>query len=159
MIFKSLLLIIAGLVIYNSVVWVNSEPTLHTLINETRAMEELPALTWSDELALSAQFRADEIAESGKFEHERPGGLQWHTAMIGDYDEAGENLAICQPTNNRVVRDWMNSKLHRENILGELAYSGDWLEVGTATATTKDNRCTVYVAHFERTDHDRQSSR
>ena len=83
------------------------------LVNEQRAVAGLPALTWNDTLAESANIRATEIVV--KWSHTRPDGSAWYTA--GSQMEMGENLAYGQSSTTQVMDEWMASSGHAENIL------------------------------------------
>jgi len=83
------------------------------LVNGQRAAAGLPALTWNDTLAESANIRATEIVV--KWSHTRPDGSAWYTA--GSQMEMGENLAYGQSDTTQVMNEWMASTGHAENIL------------------------------------------
>ena len=88
------------------------------LTNIERANEGLPALGTTPELTQTAVVRAYEIIQS--FSHDRPDGRSCFTAFAENgvvYSWAGENIAMGQRTPADVVRAWMNSPGHRENIL------------------------------------------
>ncbi len=88
------------------------------LINKERAKKGLDELEWDDTVAEACQIRAEEITE--KFSHVRPDSTICFTAFdeVGFSSNAeGENIAEGQTTPKAVVKAWMNSKGHRENIL------------------------------------------
>lgn len=85
-----------------------------TLVNEQRAANGLAPLSWSGGLAKGAKTRATEIVV--KWDHVRPDGSEWYTAY-GCEDAYGENLGKGYGSAASVVDGWMNSKLHRNNIL------------------------------------------
>lgn len=88
------------------------------LVNVERAKEGLSPLTESAELNSAALVRANEAIEV--WAHTRPDGRAWHTILKDrgiSYKAAGENLANGQTTPSQVVEDWMNSPLHRANIM------------------------------------------
>lgn len=88
------------------------------LVNAEREKVGLEPLLYSDELEEFALIRASEITE--KFSHTRPNGEAWFE-MLYDSDlnwyAIGENIAAGYETPQQVVRAWMNSEGHRENIL------------------------------------------
>ncbi len=87
-------------------------------INKERVKKGLDELEWDDTIAEACQIRAEEITE--KFSHVRPDGSICFTAFdeVGFFSSAeGENIAEGQSTPKSVVKAWMNSKGHRENIL------------------------------------------
>lgn len=68
---------------------------------------------------IAAFTRAQEIPKD--FKHERPDGRPWETVFsengIGGWSQIGENLAYGFSTPEDLVKGWMDSKGHRENIL------------------------------------------
>lgn len=85
-------------------------------INQVRMEIGLPELAWSDELAVAAEVRAQEIHQS--FSHTRPDGSPWWT--VDSENIYGENIAKGYQSADSVVTAWMESSDHKENIL----YSG-----------------------------------
>ena len=88
------------------------------LTNIERQKAGLSDLVSTDALKKTARVRANEIITL--FSHDRPDGSECFTA----YDEnnapywtAGENIATGQTTPEEVVRAWMDSPGHKENIL------------------------------------------
>lgn len=89
------------------------------LVNSERSKEGLTSLVWGDSCADAANLRAVEISE--RYEHTRPDGSDWSTAcpVPSSGGASGENIhagnsAVSPET---VVHDWMNSPLHKANIL------------------------------------------
>ncbi|MCR5834752.1 MAG: hypothetical protein K6G55_08920 [Selenomonadaceae bacterium] len=87
------------------------------LVNKERARVGLNPLTFATDLAASAYVRATEITT--KFSHTRPDGSKCFTSMPQRGHILGENLAGGQTTPAQVVKAWMDSKTHRDNILGK----------------------------------------
>lgn len=87
------------------------------LINIERKRAGLWELTTTDELSEAAAVRAEELTE--KFDHMRPDGRSCFTVFddFGIKNPTGENVAAGQTTPEAVVKAWMNSQGHRENIL------------------------------------------
>ena len=85
------------------------------LTNETRVANGLPALSWNESFYQAALVRANEILID--FSHTRPNcddcsdAFDWASAF-------GENIAAGQDSSASVMDSWMNSKGHRDNILG-----------------------------------------
>jgi Cysteine-rich secretory protein family len=104
----------------------------------------LAMLTPNPILERAAQAKADDMARKGYFAHTSPEGIDpwhWFDEAGYDYSYAGENLAINFSESNSVNSAWMNSPLHRANIL-----NGNYTEIGIATATgTYQGRATVFV--------------
>lgn len=88
------------------------------LINQNRQAAGLAPLVRDESLMLVAQTRATEI--SSYFSHYRPNGTTCFTAldaMSCSYWCAGENIAYGQRHADWVMRDWMNSPSHKDNIM------------------------------------------
>ncbi len=87
-------------------------------VNAERAKVGKNALALSSALCNCAGVRAKEIATS--FSHTRPNGTSCFTVLSDggvNYTACGENLAKGQTSVTEVMRDWMSSSGHRENIL------------------------------------------
>lgn len=90
------------------------------LVNKERAKEGLAALKLDTSLCRVAKLRAEEITEN--FDHTRPDGSSCFTILKENnlsYRAAGENIAAGQPTPAQVVKSWMDSPGHRENIMSK----------------------------------------
>lgn len=88
--------------------------------NEARGAEKLPALTIHPSLTLAAQKKAADMVRYGYFDHTTPAGNTFGDFMIDagyEYRNAGENLAAHYKTQKGLIRGWMNSPMHRANIL------------------------------------------
>lgn len=106
------------------------------LINRERLRHDLPALTYNALLEKSAQAHAEDMLDRWYLSHRNPDGQN-----SGDRIRAtgyltppcecawkfwiGENVAWGQTTAREVMKDWMNSETHRENILNP-----DFTEIG-----------------------------
>lgn len=90
------------------------------LVNAERANLRLKPLSIDKNAATAAELRAREIKKS--FSHTRPDGSAFSTVLKENgvsYRTSGENIASGQRTPEEVVKSWMNSKGHRENILSD----------------------------------------
>lgn len=85
------------------------------LVNEERAKAGLSPLALDPELSANAMVRAQEIIE--KFDHTRPDGSSFSTAITIPWRTVGENIAYGQSSPEAVMNAWMNSSGHRANIL------------------------------------------
>ena len=89
------------------------------LTNKEREKYELTALTYNDNIQAAADLRAKEISES--FSHTRPDGTDCHTVVEDiDYFVTGENLIMADnpiATAEHMLKTWMDSEGHRNNIL------------------------------------------
>lgn len=97
------------------------------LTNAERGKKGLEELASCANLHIAAQNHAAAMFEQGFYDHENPftgddPGSRGETAGYGTY--VGENIAMGQQTPREVVRAWMNSTGHRENILGGYDHIG-----------------------------------
>src|SRR3989344_8683734 len=118
------------------------------LANADRSAEGLPELAIDPTLETAAQMKADDMAEREYFAHETPEGFSpWHWFGQAGYGfrYAGENLAVYFSDSTEVEKAWMNSPLHRANIL-----SDKYSEVGIAIAHGRyqGNETTFVVQMF-----------
>lgn len=88
------------------------------LTNEARAANGRPALKRSRLLDASAQARARRLAKTGALEHGTWWKAIYRVAGKTRFRSLGENIAEGQDTQGQVVREWMASPTHRDNILG-----------------------------------------
>jgi uncharacterized protein YkwD len=118
--------------------------TLVELTNADRAGNGLGDLAVNPVLQKAAQMKADDMAAKGYFAHNSPEGITpWHWFKEAGYgfSFAGENLAVYFSDSAELERAWMNSPLHRANILNSY-----FTEIGIATAKgAYQGRETVYV--------------
>ncbi len=114
------------------------------LTNENRvSVGDLP-LQVNPLLEKVATLKAQDMSEKGYFAHVSPEGLTpWHWFDVAGYAYlyAGENLAVNFTDTDTVVDAWMNSPLHRGNIL-----STNFTEIGIATSHgVYKGRNTIFV--------------
>ncbi|SFG76657.1 CAP domain-containing protein [Oribacterium sp. WCC10] len=93
--------------------YINTAKSALNLVNQQRANNGLAALEWDDSLAACAMIRATELPSA--FSHSRPNGSDWYTVCPDIM--YGENLAQGFNSPDAAVNAWMNSTMHRENIL------------------------------------------
>ncbi len=86
-----------------------------TLVNQERAKAGVSPLQLDSTLSANATVRAKEIVS--KFDHTRPDGSKFQTAVTIPWRTVGENIAWGQKTPQAVMSDWMGSSGHRANIL------------------------------------------
>ncbi|MBA4541459.1 hypothetical protein H1164_00855 [Thermoactinomyces daqus] len=92
------------------------------LVNQERAKYGLPALKIDSKLSRMARDKAQDMHDKHYFDHNSPtygSPFDMMNKYGIQYNSAGENIAMGQPTPQEVVKDWMNSKGHRENILNK----------------------------------------
>lgn len=85
----------------------------YNLVNDERERVGLKPLIWDSNLESTANVRAMECSQ--EFSHTRPNGSPWYT--VNSDIMGGENLAFGYESANEVIRGWMGSASHRENIL------------------------------------------
>ena len=95
------------------------------LINKQRAAHHLPALHASGRLDDSAQRWSNDMVGSGQFTHGTNFAARISAAGF-HWSFAGENIATGFETPTEVVRGWMASTDHCQNILNP-----DYADVGT----------------------------
>lgn len=90
------------------------------LTNVNRSQSGRKALVLDAELCRVAQAKADDMAQRGYFSHNSPtyGSPSQMLKSFGiGYRYMGENIAKGYTSADSVVKGWMNSQGHRENIL------------------------------------------
>lgn len=117
------------------------------LTNVERSDNSAKPLIRSATLDAAAQLKAQDMADKEYFAHYSPTGVSpwhWFNQVGYTYAHAGENLAIHFTDSSEVVEAWMNSPLHRQNIVNEL-----YTEIGVGTAKGKyEGYDTVYVVQL-----------
>lgn len=83
-------------------------------INRIRKENNLEELQWDEELYPHIITRTEELPQ--KFSHTRPDGSTCFTVSKRLH---GENIAKGYSSSNAVVKGWMNSQGHKENILNK----------------------------------------
>ena len=83
------------------------------LLNKEREKENLNPIEWNEELYEAAKIRAKEASTT--WSHTRPNGEEWHT--VNPDIMYGENLAKGYYNAYNVIKAWMKSESHKENIL------------------------------------------
>jgi uncharacterized protein YkwD len=121
--------------------------TLVDLANGERFSNKVAMLSTSPTLVEAAQLKANDMASKSYFAHVSPEGVEpwhWFRETGYNYAYAGENLAINFSESVDVNVAWMNSPLHRKNIL-----DGKFTEIGIATARGVYNgQETVFVVQL-----------
>jgi len=109
------------------------------LVNVERAKVGLPALKANWQLSRVARYKSADMANKGYFSHNSPTygtPFQMMENFGLRFSAAGENIAYGQRTPEEVMRDWMNSPGHRNNIL-----SRSFTEIGVGLAKNKNGVC------------------
>ena len=118
------------------------------LTNEARKVANIAELKKSDLLTRAAQDKADDMIAKDYFAHVSPEGKtpwDWMNKNNYNYRFAGENLAINFTTVKEQQKAWMDSELHRKNIL-----NSDYTEIGVAAkqGIIEGNKTMVVVQMF-----------
>ena len=111
-------------------------PALLDLHNKARAEAKLGKLTLSDKLVAAAKVQAKDMADQDKMAHEGSDGSTPDVRVKAQgyhFEVVGENVAMGQKTAAEVMRSWMESPHHKDNILRP-----EFTEVGLACYVTAD---------------------
>lgn len=103
---------------------VGSEMSLHDRVNALRREHHLNALAPSDALARVARGHAEDMARNGFFDHVNLSGQnplnRVQSAGIDGFRLLAENIGSSNVSGDRVpavISAWLNSPIHRENLL------------------------------------------
>lgn len=109
-----------------------------SLVNQERSKAGLPALRIDNSLSKLALDKAVDMYNNQYFDHTSPtygSPFDMMRAYGVQFGYAGENIAMGQQSPQQVMKDWMNSQGHRENILnphyttiGVAYYHGYWVQ-------------------------------
>lgn len=121
--------------------------TLVTQTNDERMKTDLVPVKLNSLLSDAAKKKAQDMAEKGYFSHKTPEGNDpW--IFLNDvgysYSYAGENLAVNFSDSKDVTEAWLNSPMHKENILNR-KYTE--MGIGTAEGMYK-GKLTTFVVQF-----------
>ena len=100
----------------------DDEKMLLELTNKERADKKLPPLEANPVLFKVARAHAANMAKQGKMEHELDGKSPADRIRAAGYEYAyiAENIAVgARMSPAAVVKAWMESQVHRENILND----------------------------------------
>ncbi|NLK85898.1 MAG: SafA/ExsA family spore coat assembly protein [Clostridiaceae bacterium] len=117
----------------------SQESEVARLVNAERAKAGLPALKLNWQLSRVARYKSADMANKGYFSHNSPTYGTPFKMMENfglRFSAAGENIAYGQRTPAEVMRDWMNSPGHRNNIM-----SRSFTEIGVGLAKNKNGVC------------------
>jgi uncharacterized protein YkwD len=111
------------------------EKTLLELTNKERAKEKMPPLEPNPLLFKMAREHSANMAKKGEMNHVLDGKTPPDRAKAAGYDylNIAENIAAAENTPlPDVMKGWMDSKIHRDNIL-----SKEVTEIGLGIARTE----------------------
>lgn len=118
------------------------------LTNNERKNYNLNLLTENSTLNQCAMNKARDILEKQYFAHTNPEGKEfykWIDEAGYNYLYAGENLAIDFEESEDVIKAWMESELHKKNILNE-RYTE--IGIGVLEGTFKGSKSIIIVQIF-----------
>ena len=108
------------------------------LVNQARAQAGCRPLEVDDRLVAAANGHSSDMAARHYFAHTTPEGVTFDERIEqAGYPQPGaENIAQGQQDADAVMRSWMDSEGHRDNILNcDLAKIGVGVETGSRTWT------------------------
>lgn len=103
------------------------------LTNGIRQQFGLPPVKENPLLNQAAQHKAEDMLENSYFSHYSPTGISpwyWIEKAGYDYYYAGENLAMNFLDSEEVVRGWLNSPTHKDNLI-----NANYQEMGIAVVS------------------------
>src|SRR5579884_1485589 len=136
-----LFILLSGLIVNKylinsrSVLGASQDYSLSTLLLETnndRAYYGISPLRLNNQLDQAAQAKASDMATNNYWSHVSPSGKSpWNFIVSAgyEYQAAGENLAYGFNNASDVMKAWLNSPDHRQNIL-----NGNFEDVGFGVA-------------------------
>jgi len=115
--------------------------------NQERVKAGLPILWSNYKLNLAAQNKANDMIANGYWEHYHNGKSPWDWMHEAGYEfkAAGENLAIDFLEVEPMIKAWMNSPTHRQNILNP---NFKEIGVGVAKGFFKNHETIIVVQMF-----------
>lgn len=117
------------------------------LTNESRLAYNEAPLVKSEKLESAAKLKGEDMVKMGYFAHESPSGVTpWHWFKQVGYDflYAGENLAVNFTESADVNKAWLDSPLHRENLLNVKFH-----EIGIATVEgVYEDNPTIFIVQM-----------
>ena len=107
-----------------------SERTIFELVNKERIKNNIAPLTFNNKLTQSAINKVKDLVENNYFDHSSEDGKtfsSWIKESGYEYSFIGENLAKDFYNNESIIKAWLKSPGHKENILNR-----DFTETGIA---------------------------
>ncbi|PJA51234.1 hypothetical protein CO168_00915, partial [Candidatus Shapirobacteria bacterium CG_4_9_14_3_um_filter_36_12] len=129
----------------------SSEITISKVLDQTnteRVKLGLKPLTFNSTLSKSAQLKADDMFTNNYWAHTSPEGKSpWDFFNNAgyEYSVAGENLAKDFYDTEGLLKAWMNSPTHRENIINPKYQE---IGIGVVNGILGGVKTTLVVQHF-----------
>jgi len=129
----------------------SSEITISKVLDQTnteRVKLGLKSLTFNSTLSKSAQLKADDMFTNNYWAHTSPEGKSpWDFFNNAgyEYSVAGENLAKDFYDTEGLLKAWMNSPTHRENIINPKYQE---IGIGVVNGILGGVKTTLVVQHF-----------
>lgn len=142
---QTLSLIKPGILGYSSEI---TQQKVLDLTNQERSSQGLSQLKYNPVLSLSAQNKAQDMFDNNYWAHNSPQGKtpwDFFTAAGYQYSVAGENLAKDFYDTDSVVKAWMKSPTHRDNILNP---KYEEIGIGVVNGILNGIKTTLVVQHF-----------
>ena len=120
-------------------------------LNQERVARGLNPLVENADLDNAAKLKSKDMINRDYFEHYAYGLTPWNFMEISGYDYlyAGENLAMDFASTEGMVKAWMNSPAHKENILNsDFKEVGIGVVKGTYTEKGQDHETTMVTTMF-----------
>lgn len=138
-------------VVSGSVLGDKTDITINSLLeatNKIRSDNSKSELILSAKLNKAANLKAQDMFLDQYWSHNAPDGTlpwKWLGDAGYDYSEAGENLAMNYNLTANIMKAWMNSPEHRENVLKD-----SYQEVGFSivSGTLNNKPATIIVALY-----------
>lgn len=100
-----------------------SERTIFELVNEQRKKNNISPLIINQKLVQAANNKADDLLKNKYFGHDSVDGKKTFSTWIKEtgyqYSFVGENLASNFKNNTSIIKAWLNSLSHKENLLNK----------------------------------------
>jgi uncharacterized protein YkwD len=122
-----------------------TESAVFVLVNKVRTDNNLNPLKSDSMLQLAARNKAVDIKAYKYFAHNTPNNIKWNDFITNQgykYVIAGENLAKGYYNPEELIKDWLASPSHKENIMYR-----DYTETGISIIDT-DNMGIIVVQIF-----------
>jgi uncharacterized protein YkwD len=111
-------------------------------INREREKKNLPALVYDERLTAAAEAHSADMAKGNFFGHQGSDGSDAGERVSAQgyrWSFYAENVACGQPNATAVLKSWMESKAHRDNILDAKAK-----HAGVSLVRRKGTRCEYF---------------